>query len=237
MMCGIATAAAFLIGGSTNVHAAENENIAGKVTVHYRLYAQRILEITTNEKAQYNDENWEENWYEESFDVDTKIKAEDLNKTILSELYGTADFLSEEDMNKIKDQKITWYVSRKMIGCDESENRRSSNPTPDDFSISALKTNEFDFSKPLTEDVYLEGVIEETKDATDTKWMFWAILSVAGLIIVVGIVMAVIRNRSTRMSLDNHGLMTEDSKHKLDEIRSIESRKEKYSPLNDGVDE
>ncbi len=223
MMCGVATAAALLVGGITNVHAVDDETDSGKVTVYYRLYSQRILEINANKNVNYD--AWDENmiWYTEEYEAGEKVSKEKLNQNIIDKLFTASDFLTEEDKQKINNQHITWYVSERTVA---RENQNI-------YTLSRLKNSPFDFSTPLEDDIYLEGVLDDTVPAPDTKWMFWAILAVAGAVILVGVIMAVVRNRSTRLTLDNKRLMTEDSKNKLEEIKDISSRKDQYSPLND----
>ena len=215
LLCGVASVIALSIG-VTNVQAAETGD--NQVTVYYSLYTQRDIE------ASQNTATTEKIWYEEVVSKNSVLDEKTLDSVVASNnmIFNaeSSQFLSEKDKEKINNQKITWYVS-------------NSNKTK---SLSQLKEQKFDFTTPLTGDVYIEGVIDADTTASDTKWVAWVLLGGIIAIIIVAIIMAVIRNHTTRLTLDNKKLMTQESIEKLEEIKEIERRKSKYSPINDDTE-
>ena len=216
MLCSVAVVVCLGIGITTYMHKSNTVGVAGSddlVTVHYCLYKQRDVDaIEPNTTTQ--------TWYDLLVPYGEKITAEMLDEAVADKDFKAAAFLNKKDRAKINNKQITWYISDK----DKTK-------TKEELEVSE---NEFDFDLVIVNEYYIEGVIvEDDAELTETHWMFWAIIGTFGGIILVSIIMAIIRNRSTRLSLDNKGIISKATQEKVDTINEYEKRKSKYSPLKD----
>ncbi len=216
LLCGVAIAASLGVGLANNKAYAIDDS--DTVTVYYSLYIQRELDNEIRVQEHTNEDSFMYTWYKLDIPKGNTVNKDELDSSIA---FKVAGFFTDEDKDKITNRKITWYQTnyKKSVDLDTDAQKKH-----------AL----YAFNSSVNEDIYLEGIVEEnTEPQEDTKWMFWLIMGLVVGVVVVAIIMAIIRNRNTRLSLDNKRLMTPESKQKVEEIESIERRKEQYSPLND----